>query len=546
MLGTNDLDRLMLLAETQRWRLVLVGDPRQLQAVGRGGMFNELITGGRVHQLETIHRFNHPWEAAASLALRDGDPAMLDTYEVKGRIIPGSLDQHLAAITRMYSDSRATGHSLAITTTTNEHVLLVNHAIQNHLIHTGVVDPTLSADGALGQHIHVGDQIATRANNRQLKTGHGDIVRNRELWTITGINPNGDIAARRLDSNDTVTLPAKYVSENVHLGYAATEHGNQSDTRHGSLTLVTPTTTGRGLYVAMTRGRETNLAYVITPEPTLDAARQVLEGVLASDRADIPAVVQRRQLAAQTPTKPTMRVVRPRCGVPDWFAPVRAAAIDDLDKVNEAIHAIDTRHTTEAGALADAKAAVHNAKIALRPFDEPYRDALKDVADAKTTAAAARAALDEQHWVGRRPAQQHLTTAEDRLANAETALEAVSIDRHPYLQALDKTERHLAAIVESARMRDTLDKYEYLSEQHTTALNTISALDIWHDWARGTNTPAEHVTFAVEAFESLGQHPDQQSFKALAEAARTRTPELIAIRTIEIERRPELDLDIGL
>ena len=79
-----------------------------------------------------------------------------------------------------------------------------------------------------------------------------------------------------------------------------------------------------------------------------------------------------------------MGVVRPRCDVPDWFAPVRAAVIDDLDKVNEAIHAIDTRHTTEAQTLADAKAALHDAKTALRPFDLPFRDALKGVADAKT------------------------------------------------------------------------------------------------------------------------------------------------------------------
>ena len=72
-------------------RLVLVGDPRQLQAVGRGGMFNELVAGSsRTHQLETIHRFNYPWEAAASLRLRSCDPSVLEVYEAKGRIIPGS------------------------------------------------------------------------------------------------------------------------------------------------------------------------------------------------------------------------------------------------------------------------------------------------------------------------------------------------------------------------------------------------------------------------------------------------------------------------
>ena len=44
MLGTSSLARLVDLTEPQGWRLVLVGDPRQLQAVGRGGMLAELCT----------------------------------------------------------------------------------------------------------------------------------------------------------------------------------------------------------------------------------------------------------------------------------------------------------------------------------------------------------------------------------------------------------------------------------------------------------------------------------------------------------------------
>jgi AAA domain len=549
MLGTNDLHRLTVLAETQRWRLILVGDPRQLQAVGRGGMFNELATGGRSHQLETIHRFNHPWEAAASLALRSGDPSVLDVYEAKGRIIPGSLDQHLTAITSMYADSRATGHSLAITTTTNEHVLVVNKAIQQHLVRTGVIDPTVHAVGALGQRLHVGDQIATRANNRQLKTSHGDIVRNRELWTITGVTPDGDIDARRLGSDDTVVLPADYVAEHVHLGYTATEHGNQSDTQYASLTLVTPTTTGRGLYVAMTRGRETNLAYVITGEQTIEAARTVLEGVIASDRADIPAVVQRRQLAAQTPAKPVVPMRRPRCGVPEWFAPVRAAAVGDFDRVNEEIHEIDTGHDNEAMQLTDAKTALRTAKTALVPFEAPYRDMLGAVTQAKTLVTAAEAAVREWRWIGRRPANHQLTTANQQLAEAETALATLVAHRDPHVRAFNEAERRHDALVDGARSRDLLDRYKHLPEQHLATSNVLVALDIWHDWATGGTPPVKHESWAVETLESPDQHPDRQSFKALAEAIRTRTPELVLTRprTVEIQRNePELDLGIGL
>ena len=41
MIGTHALHQLVTLAELQQWRLVLVGDHRQLQAVGRGGLFYE-------------------------------------------------------------------------------------------------------------------------------------------------------------------------------------------------------------------------------------------------------------------------------------------------------------------------------------------------------------------------------------------------------------------------------------------------------------------------------------------------------------------------
>ena len=79
MLNTGHLDTLTHLADHCQWRLVLIGDTHQLQAVGRGGMFAELCATGRVVELDTIHRFRNHWEADASLGLRHGDPAALAT-----------------------------------------------------------------------------------------------------------------------------------------------------------------------------------------------------------------------------------------------------------------------------------------------------------------------------------------------------------------------------------------------------------------------------------------------------------------------------------
>src|SRR5690606_1591663 len=91
MVGTGALDELTTLTVSQRWRLVLVGDPRQLQAVGRGGMFDELCRGAPAYELATIHRFHHRWEQTASLRLRSGDPAALDAYLDHDRVRAGTF-----------------------------------------------------------------------------------------------------------------------------------------------------------------------------------------------------------------------------------------------------------------------------------------------------------------------------------------------------------------------------------------------------------------------------------------------------------------------
>ena len=75
----------------------------------------------------------------------------------------------------------------------------------------------------------------------------------------------------------TVTLPADYAHDHVRLGYAATEHGYQSDTVDHSVALVSPATTRRGLYVAATRGRDENLLCVVTDSDDVAEARDILE-----------------------------------------------------------------------------------------------------------------------------------------------------------------------------------------------------------------------------------------------------------------------------
>jgi conjugative relaxase-like TrwC/TraI family protein len=114
MVGTGALHQLVQLTVSQRWRLVLVGDPRQLQAVGRGGMFDELCRTGRPHALATIHRFHHRWEHHASLQLRAGKADALDAYLAHGRVTAGAFDQLAADAARHWIDHSDRGRSVAL------------------------------------------------------------------------------------------------------------------------------------------------------------------------------------------------------------------------------------------------------------------------------------------------------------------------------------------------------------------------------------------------------------------------------------------------
>ncbi len=298
MVGTGALADLIDLAVSQQWRLVLVGDPRQLQAVGRGGMFYELCRTARTHQLATIHRFRHRWEQAASLQLRAGNPDALDGYIDHGRVTAGTLDELVTEAARRWIAHTAAGHRVAVVAETNEHVDALNATIQAHRRAQGQLGHQVTRVAG-GDTAAVGDVVATRRNDRTLRTDRGEAVRNRDLWTVLDVRRDGSLTVSHRDGHGQVTLPADYARAHVRLGYAATGHGYEGDTVDVSLGVVTPATSHRGLYVAATRGRQENQLLVVADDPA--HARDVLEQVLTNDRADLPAIVQRRHLAAQVP-----------------------------------------------------------------------------------------------------------------------------------------------------------------------------------------------------------------------------------------------------
>lgn len=88
MLSTPDLHRLTRLADSQDWRLTLVGDHRQLHAVRRGGLFAEVCATVRTIELETVHRFSQPWAGRRIIAASCRRHVGVGGLRIRGRIIP--------------------------------------------------------------------------------------------------------------------------------------------------------------------------------------------------------------------------------------------------------------------------------------------------------------------------------------------------------------------------------------------------------------------------------------------------------------------------
>lgn len=218
-----------------------------------------------------------------------------------------------------------------------------------------------------------------------------------------------------------MTLPADYVQEHVRLGYAATTFGHQGDTVDVGLAVVTEATSHRGLYVAATRARDENRLLVVTDDP--ENVRDILERVLTNDRADIPAVVQRRNLAQQIPS-----------GSGDQ-------AGDD--------------------AVSIARAALASAQARAKPFVRPLDDATANLHAAEVAWHAAVAAhAKAPRRLGHRRAKD-VATATAAVEEARQFRDAAEQAAAPYVAEVDARENDLQraeAASTAARLTERLDR----------------------------------------------------------------------------------------
>jgi hypothetical protein len=550
MLGTGALDRLVTLAHTRAWRLVLVGDPEQLHAVGRGGLFAEVCAASRVHELAHIHRFADSWEGPASLGLRAGDARALDAYEAHDRIVAGTLDDHVHEIATRWVRHTSQGQTVAISAATNDHVDVLNDAVQRLRLGLGQLDPNRAVPIADGEVAHPGDVVVTRRNDRDLVTSVGQPVRNRDLWHVVATHPDGALTVSERTGQGTVTLPADYVSQHVRLGYAATEHGVQGDTVDVGITLVSEATTGRGLYVGATRGRHDNQLHVVTESRDIGEARDVLEAALARDRADIPALTQRRRLAQQQPPE---RVAAPADLIPDWVASYRTRLIDRRAELVEQLAARAERRQAAGAQLGLIRPELAAARAAWQPYAERI-DALERQLRSERRPELWKATYDADHagFGHRHGAQRRVEDAAARIEETEAALVAVHTEGaaiEARFVTLARKTANLENLVHPSAASHSLDDLDRGDVQRID--ETLAAVDTWCAWSNGHRVAAAELIDAVavlsgvdcyryeitSGLDEIGRERWHHALKPVAQLLRDRG------FVITAEAAPELEQD---
>jgi conjugative relaxase-like TrwC/TraI family protein len=303
--GTLALDRITALAAGAGAKVLLVGDWAQLASVEAGGAFT-LLASARpdTPELTEVHRFTNEWEKTASLDLRAGRNDVIGTYAQHDRIRAGTTEEMMDAAYAAWRDDVRSGRTTILVAETTEAVQHLNTRARAERIAGGDPAGSIEVHLADGARASMGDLVITRRNDRRLPTARGGWVRNGDRWRVTHVNNDGSMTVIKLGTGNTtsntgsVTLPAAYVAEHVDLGYAVTAHRAQGTTVDTAHVVVSSATTRENLYVAMTRGSETNTAYValdhpdeihVPPEPGDVTARTVLHGVLKHSGAELSA-----------------------------------------------------------------------------------------------------------------------------------------------------------------------------------------------------------------------------------------------------------------
>ena len=234
-------------------KLVLVGDPEQLQPIEAGAAFRAIVERIGYAELETIYRQKEAWMRAASLDLARGRiEQAISAYTSQGRMIATNLKAE--AITSLIEDwdrSYDPEKSTLILAHLRRDVRDLNERAREALIKRGVIETGhafRTEDGA--RNFAAGDQIVFLKNDSTLSVKNGMLAKVVEAAPGRVVAELGEGDGRRRVEVGQRTY------RNIDHGYATTIHKSQGATVDRVKVLASLSLTRHLAYVAMTRHRE--------------------------------------------------------------------------------------------------------------------------------------------------------------------------------------------------------------------------------------------------------------------------------------------------
>jgi hypothetical protein len=277
MVSMDHYAKIMAEAAKRNYKVLVAGDRNQLTAVEHGGGFAFLADELGCVQLPDPVRFVAPWEQDASMRLRLGDTSVLTEYAGQGRVHGAPPDQAKEAARQAYVAEYLAGRDPLLMVESNELAAELNQMIRSDLQHlgyasTGGPEVTLMEGTKAG----IGDPLVLRKNYHKADSGEpGRGLANGDTLEITAI-ADGVVTVRRLIDSDRETGERRYTPEFAYpyasrsqLAHVVTAHRAQGRTVTVGMALFTGGEEHEWAYPALTRGWESNHAFVFTSSARL-------------------------------------------------------------------------------------------------------------------------------------------------------------------------------------------------------------------------------------------------------------------------------------
>jgi Ti-type conjugative transfer relaxase TraA len=258
MIGSRQMERLLSAAQSAGAKVVLVGDPEQLQAIEAGAAFRAIAERVGAAEITEVRRQREAWQQEATRELATGrTEAALARYERAG-MVRGHATLSEA------KDAMIAGWDAARWENPQARQIMLAYRRDDVRDLNERARAVRQAAGELGETYRVATERGARdfaAGDRVyfLRNERGLGVKNGTLGTVEGIegytSGQGDRLAVRLDDGRAVGFDVKDYAHIDH-GYAATVHKSQGVTVDRTHVLATSHMDRHAAYVGLSRHRE--------------------------------------------------------------------------------------------------------------------------------------------------------------------------------------------------------------------------------------------------------------------------------------------------